>query len=87
MVTTINRRAQVTEEDSMAPVDEGQASNTLVNACSVCGEEEGYVWLCGEGYVCGSCVAEAAGIDLSRAGEIDEETRIKAKTAIAGRRG
>lgn len=50
----------------MPTISESELSQDEPEACFVCGEFEGAIWLCGEGLICES--------DFAKLAEIDEES-------------
>lgn len=73
-----------TEEFVEVPEEE-LSDHDYFEACFLCGELIGSIYLCGEGYICESCFAEAAGIpeeDAFFEENITREARDKAKETI-----
>lgn len=71
----------------MPTVSESDLIPEPVTSCSDCNENEGAIWLCGEGMLCELCFARAAGIDEVAAFDTpDDDTRAKAKAGLTARR-
>jgi hypothetical protein len=58
--------------------------------CFACGQNEGAIWLCGEGMICEKCFSEEAGIPEEDAfvleDELPQEARDAAKRSLAAKR-
>ena len=74
----------------MATIKETDLEDNQYNGlCGTCDENEGAIWLCGEGYLCTECFAKMSDIEEAEAFEeenINKENKDKIRGVLAKER-
>lgn len=71
----------------MPTISENEMNDGVLASCVECQQHEGSIFLCGEGYLCESCYAKAAGIPEEAAFEPPQpEDKDVARESLAQRR-